>query len=72
MLIGESEGGRGTVILESELADGGVARIVLGRNFVLDTELAESVRSLPGVISAPLSASENGRANSPPPLALVS
>jgi DNA polymerase-3 subunit alpha len=58
-------GGRGEAWLNAILPDGGTARILLGRNYLLDAELAANVERLPGV-KALL------RPAPPPQLALVS
>jgi DNA polymerase-3 subunit alpha len=43
-------------VLRAPLPGGGEANVVLGRRFALDAELAETMRNLPGLISAQLSA----------------
>ena len=48
-LIGNERGARGKVTLSVPLPDGAVARILLGRDFRLDAELAERIEGLPGV-----------------------
>ncbi len=65
-LIADARGGRGTVLLRSALPCGGEARLVLGRDFALDYELAETIRTLPGVTGSALDADQA------PALALVS
>jgi DNA polymerase-3 subunit alpha len=54
--LGDNGEGRGTVVLRAPLPGGGEANVVLGRRFALDAELAETMRNLPGLISAQLSA----------------
>ncbi|QLC21649.1 DNA polymerase III subunit alpha [Parasphingopyxis sp. CP4] len=71
-LLGENGDGRGTVVLEAAIGDGGSARVVLGRNFQLDPERADAIGQLPAVIEARLSADAGPIAEEPPKLALVS
>ncbi|QLC24341.1 DNA polymerase III subunit alpha [Parasphingopyxis algicola] len=70
--LGVNGEGRGTVIFEAALPEGGSARVVLGRNFVLDAERAETIRQLPGVIEARLSVDNGSVDERRPKLALVS
>ena len=58
-------GGRGEVRLKARLPGGGSAYILLGRNYLLDAELAATVERLPGVFVTL-------RPAEPPRLALVS
>jgi DNA polymerase-3 subunit alpha len=48
-LIGDERGARGKVTLIVPLPDGATARVLLGRDFRLDAELAERIEGLPGV-----------------------
>ncbi|MGJ3629922.1 hypothetical protein AB5I41_29635 [Sphingomonas sp. MMS24-JH45] len=50
-LIGEERGARGKVTLIVPLADGTPARVLIGRDFRLDAELAERIEGLLGVSS---------------------
>ena len=59
VLLGKNVTGRGTVLLEVDLGDGDRARVVLGRAFLIDSELCETIRQTPGVIDARLSV-DNG------------
>ena len=56
--VGGSRGGRGEIVLDAELPRSGHARLVLGRDFILDAELATTVEALPGILEARLSAGE--------------
>ncbi|MFN2259467.1 MAG: DNA polymerase III subunit alpha [Parasphingopyxis sp.] len=67
--VGGSRGGRGEIVLDAELPGDGHARLVLGRHFVLDAELAMAVEALPGILEARLSA---GEADARPRLAAAS
>ena len=42
-------GGRGEVWLNAVLPNGGIARILLGRSYLLDAELANNIERVPGV-----------------------
>ena len=48
-LIGPLRGARGKVTLKVPLDDGGIATVLLDRDFALDAELAERIEHLPGV-----------------------
>ncbi|MET0270972.1 MAG: DNA polymerase III subunit alpha, partial [Sphingomonas sp.] len=48
-IIGGARGGRGEMRLSALLPDGGVADILLGRDFLLDAELAARIERVPGV-----------------------
>jgi DNA polymerase-3 subunit alpha len=63
--VGESRGGNGQLRLRTRL-DNGEADIILGRDFLLDAELAARIERLEGIVSVRLSVAE------PPRLALVS
>ena len=65
MLEGE-RGGKGELILDAHWSHGGSARIRLGRDFLLDAELAARIERLPGITSVKLGMAETPR------LALVS
>ena len=59
-------GGRGEIVAEMGLTGGGSARVRLGRDFLLDAELAARIERLPGIDAVSLQATD------PPKLALVS
>jgi DNA polymerase-3 subunit alpha len=65
-LVEGERGGRGELALKALLPDGGEARVRLGRDYLLDAELAARLERLPGVLAVRLSAAD------PPRLALVS
>lgn len=65
MLAG-GRGGRGELILHVVLADGASANLRLGRDFMLDAELAARIERLPGISNVALGTAEAPR------LALVS
>ena len=65
MLEGE-RGGKGELILDAHWSHGGSARIRLGRDFLLDAELAARIERLPGITGVKLGMAETPR------LALVS
>jgi DNA polymerase-3 subunit alpha len=71
-LLGENGEGRGTVVFEAAMPEGGSARIVLGRHFVLGAELSETIRQAPGVTEARLSADNGSVDEQRAKLALVS
>jgi DNA polymerase-3 subunit alpha len=60
-----ARGGNGVVRFLVPLASGGEAKVVAGRNFMLDGELAEAITRIAGDDAVDLSAQE------PPRLALV-
>ena len=64
-LVAGARGGRGELRLLARIGEERVERVVLGRDFLLDADLAEAVEHLPGVLSVRLSSAE-------PKLALVS
>ncbi|MFM9978964.1 MAG: DNA polymerase III subunit alpha [Sphingomonadaceae bacterium] len=66
-LLTGARGGRSEIILRALLGHGREARIVLGRDFVIDGELADAIAALDGVQSASLNAED-----SRPRLALAS
>jgi DNA polymerase-3 subunit alpha len=71
-LLGENGEGQGTVVLEAALPEGGSARVVLGRHFLLNAELSETIRQTPGVIAVRLAADNGSAGRQLPKLALVS
>ncbi|MGN6374463.1 MAG: DNA polymerase III subunit alpha [Sphingomonas sp.] len=48
-LVDGARGGRGELRLRATLPQGGEARVLLGRDFLLDAELAAQLEALPGV-----------------------
>ncbi len=64
-LMSGARGGRGELRLLARLGDERVERVLLGRDFLLDAELAHRVEHLPGVLGVHLAQAE-------PRLALVS
>ena len=65
-LVQGERGGRGELTLKAVLPEGGEARVRLGRDYLLDAELAARIERLPGVLAVRLSAADAPR------LALVS
>ena len=65
-LVAGVRGGRGELLLNTRLDDGRFATVRLGRDYLLDAELAARIERLPGVENVTL------RAADPPRLALVS
>jgi DNA polymerase III subunit alpha len=65
-LVGGERGGRGELALRAVLPDGGEAHLRLGRDYLLDAELAARIERLPGIRAVRLSAA------GAPKLALVS
>jgi DNA polymerase-3 subunit alpha len=65
-MLGSVRGGRGEVLLRAQLADGAEAELRLGRDFLLDAELAARIERIPGILAVRLSAAD------PVQLALVS
>jgi DNA polymerase III subunit alpha len=65
-LLAGSRGGRSEVTLRAVLGGGRSANVILGRDFLIDGELADSVGAIPGIESVSLTTAE------PPRLALVS
>jgi DNA polymerase-3 subunit alpha len=57
-LIAEARGARGEVWVNAALPDGGVARVLLGRDFLLDGELATRIENLQDVSNVVLKTSE--------------
>ncbi|MBY8823004.1 DNA polymerase III subunit alpha [Sphingomonas colocasiae] len=66
MLLDGYRGGRGELMLRARLDGGAEASVRLGRDYLLDAELAARIETLPGILSVSL------RAADPPRLALVS
>ncbi len=54
--IGGRRGGRGEVVVAVDLSDGRRARLLLGDDFAIDSEIAGQVSRLRGVASASLAA----------------
>ncbi|WP_156680520.1 DNA polymerase III subunit alpha [Sphingomonas profundi] len=50
-IVGEARGGRGEMRLKALLPDGGEATVLLGRDFLLDAELAARIERVPGVMA---------------------
>jgi DNA polymerase III subunit alpha len=67
MMEGE-RGGRSEIDVEAHLANGATARLVLGRDFALDGEMAERIRAIDGIEDVTL----EPMGNATPRLALVS
>jgi DNA polymerase-3 subunit alpha len=65
-LVSPLRGGRGTLILHASLPDGAQANLCLGRDFLLDAELAARIERMPGIAEVRLRSAEARR------LALVS
>ena len=63
--VSSERGGNGQLRLRARL-DGGEAQVILGRDFLLDAEMAARIERIEGVTSVRLSVAE------PPRLALVS
>jgi DNA polymerase-3 subunit alpha len=51
-LLSEARGARGEARMTVTLSGGGTATVLLGRDFLLDSELTDRIASLPGVLSA--------------------
>lgn len=60
-LIAEARGARGEVFVRARLPEGGEALILLGRDFLLDGELASRVESLQGIAEVTLRSAEARR-----------
>jgi len=65
-LLADKRGGRSQVILRTSFTDGRAAALALGKDFLIDGELADAMAAIAGVSGVSLSAIE------PPRLALVS
>ncbi len=61
-----ARGGRSDIVVRAILADGREASVLLGRDFLIDGELADAMAEIAGVVSVSLTNAE------PPRLALVS
>ncbi len=57
-LLAEARGARGEVWVRAALPDGGTARVLLGRDFLLDGELAARIETLQDVANVELKTSE--------------
>jgi DNA polymerase III subunit alpha len=64
--VAGSRGGRSEILLGARLEDGRVVRVRLGRDYMVEAELAARLGALPGVVRCELKAAESPR------LALVS
>ena len=60
-LLNDARGGRSEVVLDAALTGGGTARLVLGRDFVLDAELAARIEAVQGVRDVTLGPAEGRR-----------
>ncbi|MBA3878292.1 MAG: DNA polymerase III subunit alpha [Sphingobium sp.] len=60
-LLSDARGGRGEVMLGAALNDGGTAWLVLGRDFLLDAELASRIDGVQGVRNVTLRPAEGRR-----------
>jgi DNA polymerase-3 subunit alpha len=49
-LVDGARGGRGELRIRAALPQGGEARVLLGRDFLLDAELAASLEAMPGIV----------------------
>ena len=61
-----ARGGRSDIVVRAILTDGREASVLLGRDFLIDGELADAMAEIAGVVSVSLTNAE------PPRLALVS
>ncbi|MBC9031450.1 DNA polymerase III subunit alpha [Sphingomonas sp. JC676] len=59
-IVADQRGGRGEIVVQAPFADG-EAKVVLGRNFRLDGELAQKIEGLPGIRRAALRTAESQR-----------
>jgi DNA polymerase-3 subunit alpha len=57
-LVAGARGGRGELRVRAALADGGEARILLGRDFLLDAELAAGLEAMHGITEVTFKTSE--------------
>ena len=58
LLVEGARGGRGELRVIAALPDGGEARVLLGRDFLLDAELAASLEAVHGVVDVAFKTSE--------------
>ncbi|MCJ8157485.1 DNA polymerase III subunit alpha [Sphingomonas sp. LaA6.9] len=65
-LVAGARGSRGELVINAQMADGASARVLLGRDFMLDAELAARIEALPGILAVSLRSADQPR------LALVS
>ena len=57
-LVAGARGGRGELRLRAPLPDGGEARVLLGRDFLLDAELAAGLEAMHGIADVAFKTSE--------------
>ncbi|AOH84881.1 DNA polymerase III subunit alpha [Sphingomonas panacis] len=57
-VLADHRGARGEVWAKAAMPDGGFARVLLGRDFLLDQELATRIEGLPGISGVALKTSE--------------
>ncbi len=57
-LVDGARGGRGELRIRTTLPDGGAPQVLLGRDFLLDAELAASLEALPGIEDVAFKTSE--------------
>ncbi|UVO49429.1 DNA polymerase III subunit alpha [Sphingomonas sp. SUN019] len=57
-VLADHRGARGEVRLLTPLPDGGIATLLIGRDFLLDAELVTHIEHLPGVTAVAMKASE--------------
>ena len=57
-LLAEARGARGEVWVNAALPEGGAAKVLLGRDFLLDGELATRIETVPGISNVVLKTSE--------------
>ena len=60
-LLAEARGARGEVYLKAALPDGGEALLLLGRDFLLDGELATRIETMQGITEVALKTAETKR-----------
>ncbi len=60
-LLAEARGARGEVYLKAALPDGGEALLLLGRDFLLDGELATRIETMQGIAEVALKTAETKR-----------
>ena len=64
-MVESERGGRGELRLLARTPDGGVASILLGRDFMLDAELVARIERIPGVERVQLGSIDLGAAGRP-------
>lgn len=57
-LVAGARGGRGELRVRAVLPDGGAATVLIGRDFLLDAELAANLETIPGVEDVAFKTSE--------------